>query len=222
MSVWNILCARNLLPYPSLDNASITNPDFANPTTRNAFDWHLEPTPGIRVTQARNGLHVRLSGTQPDSCVMAWQYVPLHIGTTYRLRPTGGEGLGWSVSYPSAGTWGELWSARSLRFEAPADVIRLVLAYRRRPAGRTRRGDYAAPSRPGGRTMKAAAAFATSPVLWSADALDSRAMGMERVSDGNVRARRLARGGSESDSCVPRPDRPGRPRSGRWRKWRSV
>lgn len=30
--VWNILCARNLLPYPSLDNAPVTNPDFAYPT----------------------------------------------------------------------------------------------------------------------------------------------------------------------------------------------
>ena len=132
--VWNILCVRKLIPFASLDNAPITNPDFAYPTTGSAFDWHIEPPTGIRVRQAHNGLHVGLSGTQPDSCVIAWQYVPLRLGTTYRLRPTGGEGLGWSVFYPSAGGWSELPAARSLRFEAPADVVRLVMAYRR-PSG---------------------------------------------------------------------------------------
>lgn len=66
--------------------------------------------------------------------MIAWQYVPLHRGTTYRLHPTGGEGLGWSIFYPSAGAWRELSSVRALRFKAPAEVIRLVLVYRR-PSG---------------------------------------------------------------------------------------
>ena len=108
-AIWNTLCRRRLLPYPALDASPVTNGDFAYPATGNAFDWHIEG---------------------PENSAIAWQYVPLRRGATYRLRFDGGEGLRWSVFYPVEGGWRELAITGSLRFRAPSNLIRLALMRR--------------------------------------------------------------------------------------------
>jgi hypothetical protein len=135
LEVWNILCRRNLLPYTPLDparGASLTNGDFQHRAVSAGFDWHLEPAAGIGASQAANGLRVTLYGSQPEAALIAWQYVPLRSGASYRLSfEESTEDIGWSVYSPAAGGWRELAIPSALEFRAPAGVVRLALMYRR-------------------------------------------------------------------------------------------
>ncbi len=85
------------------------------------------------------------SGEEPESCLFAWQYVPLVAGRSYRLRisavtveGSSADGIGWSLFYPSpGGVWKEWIPGSDARFTAEADVARLALTYRR-PLGTAR------------------------------------------------------------------------------------
>ena len=141
LQVWNTLCRRKLLPDPPLDpkrGVSLTNGDFAHRAVGAGFDWHLEPAAGIRTSQPASGLRITLSGDQPENSLIAWQYIPMRRGAWYRLHVTGAvEGIGWTIFTPSANGWREQEVAPSLEFQAPSELVRLVLMYRG-PHGSTR------------------------------------------------------------------------------------
>ena len=146
--VWNALCLRRLLPGRPLDAArgvSLTNGSFEHPPTGTGFDWRLEKAPWLRFAQFNGGLRLTFSGNQPESCLLASEYVPVLPGSCYRLRlapqPPGmpsPEGLEWMVYDPSGkalatGRTTDRW----LTFTPATAVVRLGLIYQR-PLGSTR------------------------------------------------------------------------------------
>jgi hypothetical protein len=124
---------------------SLTNSELQYAATGAGFDWHVEPGSGIRLSQHRGEWQVFFTGKQPESCLLAWQYVPLLPRRRYRIRLDSGvleessaKGIGWSVFYPSdGGHWPEWMPGREAQFSAPAALIRLALTYRR-PMGSPR------------------------------------------------------------------------------------
>ncbi len=144
VDIWNSLCRRGQLPYEPLNRERgpwVTNPEFASAPLGTGLDWNVAKAPWLQSDHSPGELRVRLSGDQPEDCLLAWQYVPTVRGKKYRLRARlrgDGSGLSWIVFEPS-GKWsgGRLQADGWLIFEAPADVIRLALMYRR-PAGSAR------------------------------------------------------------------------------------
>jgi hypothetical protein len=145
VEVWNRLCARATLPYSRLDpgrGAGLTNADFARAPLAAGFDWHPDGAQWLESIRFRGELELRFGGRQPEAFLVAWQYVPVFHGKTYRLRwrcrpldAAGCEGLGWAV-YDAAR---DPVAARTepdgtLVVRAPSEVVRLALMYRR-PAG---------------------------------------------------------------------------------------
>ena len=141
-TVWNTLCRRGRIPYGSLDaptGASVTNADFERCALGAAFDWHVESVKGIRIKQLPREWRADLSGEEPESCLFAWQYVPLVAGRRYRIEisavtieGSAADGIGWSLFYPSpGGVWKEWVPGADGRFTAQADIARLALTYRR-------------------------------------------------------------------------------------------
>jgi len=148
LEVWNRLSERKLVPYPPLDadrGPLAVNSDFSRQSIGTGFDWRVEPRPWVRSVRFGGGLFLDLSGEQPESCLLAWQYVPVIAGRHYRLSYASHavdspepDGLAWvfhevSGKIVPAGTAGD----RGLRFTAPADLLRLAVYYRR-PAGSVR------------------------------------------------------------------------------------
>jgi len=135
LRVWNTICQRKLIPSLPLDPAagiSLTNGGFAHRAAAAGFDWHIEPGAGIQAFRQDGGLRIILSGNQAGSALIAWQYVPLNRGATYRLTVAGKtEGLGWSVFSPSTAGWRETVLIPGHDFQAPAELVRLALMYRR-------------------------------------------------------------------------------------------
>lgn len=148
VDIWNALCARRLLPDGALDpqrGESLTNAGFEHAPADAAFDWRLERAPWLRFAPFPGGMRVTFSGNQPESCLVASQYVPVVPGTRYRLRlvspPPGepsAEALDWRV-YDSSGrpVAIEPSADRSRTFTAPTEVVRLHLIYQR-PIGSMR------------------------------------------------------------------------------------
>jgi tetratricopeptide (TPR) repeat protein len=146
--VWNALCRRGLTPYRPVvpeAGASLTNSDFRRPALAAGFDWHVEPAPGIRIAQLAGEWRAAFSGDEPESCLLAWQYVPLVPKHRYRLRidavpldESSTAGIGWSLWYPAPdGRWTEWIPGDGPMFTAQAAVARLTLTYRR-PLGSPR------------------------------------------------------------------------------------
>ena len=148
VEVWNRLCERRLVPYRALDPAGgplLTNADFARTPIGTGFDWHVEQAPWIRSVRFGGGMRLALSGRQPENCLLAWQYVPAASGMRYRLHfdahvldAGDADGMTWvlfdrSMKVVPTERTGE----RSLRFIAPAEVLKLALTYQR-PAGSAR------------------------------------------------------------------------------------
>ncbi len=148
VEIWNTLCRRKLLPYVPVDRERgpwLTNPDFAIAPLRSGFDWNLAQAPWLQSNRSGGELRLTFSGRQPEDCLLAWQYVPAARNKRYRLwsairsgEGSGAPGLSWIVFDP-AGKWsaGEPQADGSLVFQAPSEVVRLALMYRR-PAGSTR------------------------------------------------------------------------------------
>ena len=141
-AVWNVLCRRGLAPYPPLipeNGARVTNADFRRPALATAFDWHIEPPPGIRIVQVTGEWRATFSGDEPQACTLAWQYLPLLPKRRYRVRidaapleESSTEGIGWSLFHRADdGVWREWIPGREPEFSAPSALVRLALTYRR-------------------------------------------------------------------------------------------
>jgi hypothetical protein len=147
LSLWNALCMRRLLPDRPLDaaaGASLTNGNFEHTASNLGFDWRLEKAPWIEWSRTAGGMRLTLSGNQPESCILARQYVPVLSGRRYRLRitesagTTPANGFNWMV-HDLSGRPAAIehtpdgWAA----FAATEPVVRLELLYQR-PSGSTR------------------------------------------------------------------------------------
>jgi hypothetical protein len=124
--VWQTLCRRRLAPYSG--DEAVTNGDFGHAPLSGGFDWHFEPPPGVVLGRSPGALRITFTGNQPESCVLAWQYVPLQQGRTIHVggdRPE--PGLGWTFFVPKGGEWRE-WNGHG---PAPGEIARLTLMYRR-------------------------------------------------------------------------------------------
>ena len=106
--VWNTLCKRKLLPFDELDPSAgqiITNGDFSIDPTQIGFDWREPTVDGAPVLPDRPGVRIKMSGKQPEDCLLLFEPIPLSPGHQYRVsykyRSEGEEtvsGLTWSVN----------------------------------------------------------------------------------------------------------------------------
>jgi len=147
VEVWNRLCARGVMPFEELNpanGASLTDGNFAHQLLGQGFGWRLNDTDGVISRQGHGGLRVTFSGKQEEWCGIAWQYLAVQSGRTYRLR---WEFHGIDVDTPQGVCWkiydlaGKRVAARNegagLTLIAPADVLVLMLSYER-PMGLSR------------------------------------------------------------------------------------
>lgn len=117
LELWNALDHGDD-PRLAPDARASANGDFTTEPSGAAFDWQLHHNPGFSVTWNHGELVVRLSGDQPESCVLIEQIVAIEAGRPYRLSyeyattgltlPTG---LAWKldgaaeVAIPPAPAW---------------------------------------------------------------------------------------------------------------------
>jgi hypothetical protein len=145
LEIWNGICRRHLLPYPSSAAGTLTNGDFAQPTLNRGFDWLLDQSAGVSAAQTAPpdpSLHVMLSGRQPEYCGIASHYVAVSPERRYVLHfqyrtedlPLA-TGIIWSAGSgpdcPLAAA--ENWSDHDCAWRASGDQMVLGLAYRRAP-----------------------------------------------------------------------------------------
>lgn len=142
---WNTLCKRSLVPYPALDPARgpvLTNPDFRVAPLLHGFDWRVTSTADIAPARlSPSGLRITFSGSEPESCELLSQPVPVTPGRRYRFRfeyesseIPAPSGLHWSIAGAATA---DLARSSSLEFTANAPVEKLALTYAR-VAGATR------------------------------------------------------------------------------------
>jgi hypothetical protein len=157
VDVWNVLCRRKAIPYRALapeSGLSLTNGGFEVAPSSQGFDWRIVPWEGISVVHVPNPacLRISFSGTQPESCQLLTQFLPVEPGRTYQLsyqyRTPGikpGTGLRWTVYDTASGAElaanppqlsSETWERQVLHFSTTSKcrLARLVLVYRRAPA----------------------------------------------------------------------------------------
>jgi len=133
------------LGYPKPEG--VTHPDFETPRVGAGFDWRLEHTAGIThiPLDSPAALRVRLSGEQPESCLLLRQALAVDRTHRYRLlwqartqnlhQPSG---LAWRLGNQSIPVIpSENWSGGSAVVTIPPDPAWLELMYRR-PPGETR------------------------------------------------------------------------------------
>jgi hypothetical protein len=148
LSVWNTLCHRNLAhsaPLSPERGQSLTDPDFRGAALGTVFGWRVEPSAGVVIRRTPGAWQATLSGSEAETSLLAWQYVPLLAKRRYRIRlesspidAPSADGISWSVFYPTAsGIWKEWMPARGPEFLAPAEVVRVAITYRR-PLGAAR------------------------------------------------------------------------------------
>jgi hypothetical protein len=142
--MWNAVCRRGLLPCRPLDRAAgaaVTNGDFAHRPTEVGFDWRTQNAPGVIYNYSAGELRLTFSGHEPEKCHLVLEYLPLERGRRYRLRfqtraidAPSADGLGWSIfDHTGAETVPQRLDAGILEFNAPAELVRLVLQYERPP-----------------------------------------------------------------------------------------
>jgi hypothetical protein len=88
MDVWKNM-QRNRwvqVPTPSLD-APVANGSFRSPAFGYGFDWAIPSTQGVAHDQypALGKLTFALDGTQPESCRLLSQFIPVRGGGNYRM-----------------------------------------------------------------------------------------------------------------------------------------
>ncbi|MBZ5619298.1 MAG: hypothetical protein LAQ69_11335 [Acidobacteriia bacterium] len=148
IEVWDTVCHRGLLPYRPLEPAagiSLTNSGFEHPPLGMGFDWRFVQPSWLRSVQSNGGMRLTFSGDQPESCLIAWQYVPVVPGAHYRLHfdvraidMPSADGLDWMVyGAPGKAVAIERSADHWLSFSPPSEVIRLSLMYQR-PVGSPR------------------------------------------------------------------------------------
>jgi len=139
VAVWNELSTRKLIPYPRLAperGESLTNDSLSQPALGNAFDWRMEKVPWMYYHSLPRGIEFTFTGRQPESVIIASQYVPVLPGARYTLSiaELSGPDLDWIVY----GTTGkplplERRQDHSVVFQSPAEVVRIGLIYQRPP-----------------------------------------------------------------------------------------
>ncbi len=117
--IWDAMCLRRLLPGEPMDLAR-------------GFDWRPVRQPGVRYRAGDGAIRLSFSGRQPESCQLAWQYVPLEAGATYRLHTQvraadalAAQSITWEVT--GADIAGES------TFIARRELGQVILVYRRPP-----------------------------------------------------------------------------------------
>jgi hypothetical protein len=148
LEVWNRLCRKGLLPYKELettDQRLLTNSEFTRTPLAAGFDWHFESAAWIRSVVFGTGLRMDLTGSQPDECLIGWEYAPTVPRRRFRLRWMSravdpGQADGFSLVPFDLGGQAiktERLGERRIRFVASGQVIRLAMMYQR-PRGSVR------------------------------------------------------------------------------------
>ncbi|MGI8742561.1 MAG: tetratricopeptide repeat protein [Bryobacteraceae bacterium] len=104
-AVWAQLLSKHLLPAAEDSSATgLVNGQFIVEPMNSGFDWRLPPAGGVTIRRRFPGLRIMLSGSQPESCMMLLQYIPIESGRHYRLwyeyqtaDIPPGSGLAWRV-----------------------------------------------------------------------------------------------------------------------------
>ncbi len=147
--LWDVLCARHLLPYSPAKPDSLVNGDFGLPVLGRGFDWRLSGTGCAVAAETRvdtQALELFLPGNRPEACEIAHQFLRLESSVLYVMRfqyrtselpnPTG---LSWSITggQPYEFRSSPEWTDGEWRWTANKAADRLVLGYHRE-AGSTR------------------------------------------------------------------------------------
>jgi hypothetical protein len=147
----------NLLPLDPVSGKSLANGSFAGEPLERGFDWKNSTPSGVSAIRSipDRSLYLEFSGTQPESCELMGQFVPLlprrryQLKVRYRLRHSqSGSGLQWSVLPVPSGKpvmvglmnrAAEEFVDQIFSFDAPLQQcpVRLLLSYTRLP-GTTR------------------------------------------------------------------------------------
>ena len=89
---WRRLTAAHWLPPYSTPSPArpLTNGEFQLPLLGHGFDWSAPPFAGVTFDQFLDlgQIHFTFSGTQPETCPLLVQYLPLQPGRRYRLSWT--------------------------------------------------------------------------------------------------------------------------------------
>lgn len=92
LHLWHRLTAAHWLPSYSTPSTArpLTNSDFRFPLLAHGFDWAAPPAAGVAIDQFPdlNQIRFTFSGTQPETCPLLVQYLPLQTGRRYRLAWT--------------------------------------------------------------------------------------------------------------------------------------
>jgi hypothetical protein len=160
--LWNRVIQQRWMQMTLLDPASgisLNDGTFSHPRLQAGFDWRVPAPDPVEFTQLdQGGVRFQFDGSQPESCELLSQYVPLLPKRKYQLRirfQTRGippdSGLRWiilanqktSAGFPglSSDSPGE----QIALFETPSDPasFRLVLTYSRQPGTTRIRGELA-------------------------------------------------------------------------------
>jgi tetratricopeptide (TPR) repeat protein len=78
-ALWNGLSDRKVIPYSHV--GLLTNPDFSLEPLGAGFDWLISAPPGVVCDRSQGGLRIEFSGEQPESFVLALQYLNLTSGS---------------------------------------------------------------------------------------------------------------------------------------------
>lgn len=157
LRLWNRMVDRGLLPFGRLDpqrGMSLTNGDFSQPPAGETFNWSLGASEGvIHRWTGKGSMRFEFSGSQPESCDLMSQDIPVLERRRYRLRwnyRTGefaaGAGPLWlageAASDPQPPS--ETWKQAAFEFETPPgmEILTLRLACRRMPGTTRARGVY--------------------------------------------------------------------------------
>jgi hypothetical protein len=75
---------------------ALTNASFTHAPSGAGFDWHLLQLAGAHTTFGSGELRLTFSGTQPEHCTIAWQFVATAPGEHYVVKCRGAaDGLAW-------------------------------------------------------------------------------------------------------------------------------
>jgi len=164
LTVWNAMCARQLLPFAPLhpDRAPLNDGDFLAPSVGGGFDWREAPGPGAMVGRNRSPryLWIAFNGDQPEVSVPLSRLAPVTPNVSYSLRfeyhtaeLPAASGLRWNVFDGPTGIdltssspflCSPEWKPEEVRFRAPArGLVRLALTCQRVPGATRVQGSIA-------------------------------------------------------------------------------
>ena len=106
--LWNSMSNQDLVSAPIPAIGAVTDDGLRLADPPHGFAWRTLPVPGAGFLPLHPGLQISLSGTQPDSCELLFQWVLLEPGPAHALRyryaSSGigiGSGLHWKITAPS-------------------------------------------------------------------------------------------------------------------------